>query len=478
MRKFALAILMPILLLSFTATAQDYSDVIRISRPDDLGSARFISMGGAFSALGNDIGAISMNPAGLAVYRHSEITFSTYYRATTTNTNYEGFQGSDYDGQLRFSQLGLVSHKNISNTSHFNFGLRYHRTNDYGFKHIAEGSNINSSVVDQWLILANFYAPNGESLADAGLLYEDMANDVGLIGYNNGQWNQYAGGAQVTQRQAYESSGGKGILGIDFAVQTDDTWNIGGSIEIPTLSYSTEEVYSESNYDASSSYDGLTWTNRYSLTGIGFQLKFGAIFTDKEIGRISAYVHTPTWWNLVQEGSSTLVGNYANSGGSTTSEQPFNAFNWQMTTPAKFGVGYAYVFEKNGLLSVDYAFQSMPFASVRSSEFPGSLDFINEDIADFVKPWHDIRIGGEMRFDQLFIRGGYHITTSPFTDDNQLASQYSGGVGFKDNRWGIDLAYSLRTRNNEFYFYAPELVNAVSRSEYGHFIVTTLYFRI
>lgn len=468
---------MPLLFVSTNVLAQDYTDLIRYSRPDDLGSARFISMGGAFSALGNDIGAVSINPGGLAVYRHSEVTFSSYYRATNTTTTYNGNSTGEFDGQLRFSQIGLISHKNLSNTSHFNFGLRYHRTNDYGFRHVAEGTDVRSSVIDQWLAAAEIFAPSGGSLADAGLLYEDMANDVGIIGYNNGQWNQYAGGNQVTQRQVYESNGGKGILGIDFAVQSDNVWNIGGSIEIPTLSYSTDEVYTESNFDASSSYSGITWTNRYSVTGIGFQLKFGAIYTPEDIGRISIYAHTPTWWNIVQDGGTELIAQ-SNSGGNIRSEQPFNTFNWQMTTPAKIGAGYAYVFEKNGLISVDYAFQAMPFASARSSEFPGSLDYINTDIEDFVKSWHDIRLGGELRFEKLFVRGGYHITTSPFEGDSQIASQYAGGVGYKDNRWGIDLAYSLRTRSNDFFFYSPEFVDAVSRSENSHFFVTTLYFRI
>lgn len=478
MRKLALVLLMPLLLASPIAFGQEYTDLIRFSRPDELGSARFVGMAGAFSALGNDLGAVSINPAGLGVYRHSEFTFSSYYRATSTQTNYEGYPASDFDGQLRFSQIGIISHQDVGDDGHFNFGLRYHRTNDYGFKHQVEASDIQSSVVDQWFAIADFYAPNGEDLSDQGWLYADMANDVGLIGYSGGQWNQFGGGSQVTQKQSFESNGGKGVLGIDLGFQSKGEWNFGASLEIPTLTYSTTEVYTESDYDASSTYSGMTWINENNMTGIGFQLKFGLLFTPKEMGRISAYVHTPTWWNIVQYGNTELRATERNSGSTFRSEQPFSTFNWQFTSPAKLGVGYAYVFEKHGLLSVDYAFQAMGFASAKSSDFPGVLDYINTDIEDFVQTWHDVRVGGELRFDEFFVRGGYHLTTSPFQEETQLANQYSGGVGYKANRWGIDLAYSLRTRNNEFFFYSPELVNAVTRSEYSHFIVTTLYFRI
>lgn len=477
MRTYAKVILISILSLPIGVFAQDYSDLIRYSRPDDLGSARFISMGGAFSSLGNDFGATSINPAGIAVYRHSEVSLSTYYRNTGTSTNYEGSPADRSDGQLRFSQIGLISHTQIDRDSHFNFGMRYHRTNDFGFDQRVNSDNINSSVVDQWFILADTYAPNGENLADMGLLYEDMANDVGLINYGASGWEQRAFGSAVTQSQSFESRGGKGIYAIDLGYQKDNLWNIGAALEIPTVRYTSNETYEESNYDAASDFNSLSWTNRYEVIGLGFQLKFGVIFTPEELGRFSAFLHTPTWWNMTQTGESTLTA-YPNNSGPATSFQPFNSFNWQFTSPAKFGVGYSYVFGKHGLISADYSFQAMKYTNADSREFPGTLDFINEDIEDFVQSWHDIRVGGELRLDNWFVRGGYHLTTSPFIDNNQLAQQYSTGIGYKDNLWGVDLAYSLRTRQNQFYLYSPVLVNPVDRTELTSYFVATVYFRI
>ena len=57
-------------------TSQSLSDALRYSTTYAGGTARTVGAGGAFGALGGDFGALSINPAGLATYRSSEITFS------------------------------------------------------------------------------------------------------------------------------------------------------------------------------------------------------------------------------------------------------------------------------------------------------------------------------------------------------------------------------------------------------------------
>lgn len=475
MRKFALAFLC--LVATLGMYAQNFNDVVRYSRPDDIGSARYMALGGAFSALGNDFGAVSMNPAGIAVYRHPEVSFSTYYRNTNSSTNHYGEEAAWRDGQLRFSQIGIVLHGNVDHDSHVNFGVRYHRTNDFGFEQRVDASNINSSVLEQWEGNANFFLPNGGDLYGAGLIYEGLAEEVGLLDYQNNRWNRTAFGSSIRQRQVFNSSGGKGVFGIDLGVQSNNRWNVGVSLEVPSVIYSYDEVYTESNYDAGSSAASMEWFNNYSIFGIGFQLKAGVIFTPEKYGRFSAYLHSPTWWAMTQEGESQLTSNFM-GGGSSTGFQPFNTYVFNMTTPMKLGVGYAYVFDKFGLISFDYAIQAMGFASVESPDFPGELDFINQDIDNFLTTWHDLRLGTEWRMGKLFYRGGVHYTTSAFIDGDDFAAQLAGGVGYKENKWGMDFTYSRLIRRNEFYLYAPELVEATSRTQVGHFFITSVYFRL
>ena len=60
----------------FSTSAQIVDDALRYSQIFYNGTARFNSMGGAFTALGGDISTLSQNPGGLGVFRSAEITFT------------------------------------------------------------------------------------------------------------------------------------------------------------------------------------------------------------------------------------------------------------------------------------------------------------------------------------------------------------------------------------------------------------------
>lgn len=56
-----------------SASAQGVLDAYKFSQSDLNGTARYLGMGGAFGALGGDISVLSNNPAGLGIYRSSEV---------------------------------------------------------------------------------------------------------------------------------------------------------------------------------------------------------------------------------------------------------------------------------------------------------------------------------------------------------------------------------------------------------------------
>lgn len=51
------------------AMAQTTIDGMSISQSDMRGTARYMSMAGAFTALGGDLSSLNQNPAGLGIYR-------------------------------------------------------------------------------------------------------------------------------------------------------------------------------------------------------------------------------------------------------------------------------------------------------------------------------------------------------------------------------------------------------------------------
>ena len=58
-------------LITYSIGAQGINEMINYSTSDLNGTARFKSMSGAFGALGGDLSAITINPAGSAIFNHS-----------------------------------------------------------------------------------------------------------------------------------------------------------------------------------------------------------------------------------------------------------------------------------------------------------------------------------------------------------------------------------------------------------------------
>ena len=57
-------------------TAQETYENARLMEQDLNGTARYVGMGGAMEALGADISTISSNPAGIGLFRSSNISGS------------------------------------------------------------------------------------------------------------------------------------------------------------------------------------------------------------------------------------------------------------------------------------------------------------------------------------------------------------------------------------------------------------------
>jgi len=68
-------------------TAQTTFDAAKIYEEDLNGTARYVGMGGAMSALGSDPSVISHNPAGIGTYRKSDINTSLSFFGTSVNTD-------------------------------------------------------------------------------------------------------------------------------------------------------------------------------------------------------------------------------------------------------------------------------------------------------------------------------------------------------------------------------------------------------
>ena len=64
-------------------------------------------MGGAFTALGGDLSTLSQNPAGIGVFRSSEISVTPQLFHINSTSSFNGIN-SDYLYDFNLNQIGIV----------------------------------------------------------------------------------------------------------------------------------------------------------------------------------------------------------------------------------------------------------------------------------------------------------------------------------------------------------------------------------
>ena len=119
-----------------TLNAQSLSEIMRISEYNtSFGTARTAAMGGAFTSLGADASSMDINPAGIAMYRRSEFSFSpslNIIRTTSDSHEPVGSIISERESRTRFNvnNVGAIFHTPINGKTltGLTFGLAYNRT--------------------------------------------------------------------------------------------------------------------------------------------------------------------------------------------------------------------------------------------------------------------------------------------------------------------------------------------------------------
>ena len=123
--------------VNFTTYSQSlgYEDLsIMFSRNDRNGSARFVAMGGAFGALGGDVTAMTINPAGISIFNQRNASIALQSKSTDYSTNYYGNSTTTQEDFFNISSVGSVlTFENISNDewSKLAIGVNYRILADF-----------------------------------------------------------------------------------------------------------------------------------------------------------------------------------------------------------------------------------------------------------------------------------------------------------------------------------------------------------
>lgn len=453
-------------LMSQSVMAQDVYDVARLSTSDLNGTARFIGMGGALSALGGDVTTAATNPAGIGIFRSNDVSVSG-------GSVMLGNKDMVKNNRASFDQMGVVFSSKYSNYSplrYLNYGVNYRkRTNffdSYGVGNVWNGdfSQTYSMAEMTYDMLDGRQMPMLAAMAvNSGALYVDKDNHYTGIPAADSYFNTIQKG---------------GISEIDFtlAANYNDQVFLGATVGYYDVNLTRSSYYTENNNDDGGYYDLY---NDYFTDGAGVDLKLGAIIRPiADSGfRFGVSIHTPTFYTLTDSNSAYMYV-YENNGKEIGSSGKYtDPMDYQLRTPWKFNLSLGHTIGNKLALGAEYELEDYSTIRIRTGEGLQSnyTDYVDNSCRDFLKTVHTLRLGLEYKpVADLSLRAGYNLQTAQynigayrslvdFTDmnvdtftDTQYENLFSlnrftAGIGYRIDQFYMDLGYQFSTQKSDFF---------------------------
>jgi long-subunit fatty acid transport protein len=421
MKKLFLAVMLCVAYISNSQTL-GYNDIgVLFSKENINGTARYNAMSGAFGALGGDITAIEINPAGAAVFLMSEFAASLNISNLETLASYYGNSELSENDITNLSQAGGVfvfnGYNSNSGWGKVALGFNFSIANDFENLWFTSGNSGFAPITD-------FYDSDPVVYINSdGQYFENMTD---------GRNNKYT---------------------FTFASEYNDNLYVGASISTYDVDFYQRFLIEEYNNDGTGNTLDVSQIQELFTFGDGVSFNLGIISKPNENVRLGLAYQSPIWYALSEDFYDFDVEVYESITDETFTDQSgINAFDYNLRTPGKLTGSFAYIFEKQGLISVDYIYKN--YSNIKLSKGPFSEE--NQNFNSDLESTGELRIGTEWRFDNFSLRGGYHIEKSPYKNalDSDDIEGYSLGAGFKFRGGKIDLSYQKYTNTAPYNIYS------------------------
>ncbi|MEM7086079.1 MAG: transporter [Bacteroidota bacterium] len=489
------------LAITSTTIAQNITDGLRYGNDFTTGTARFNAMSGAFGALGGDMSAIAINPAGSAVFLQNGATFTAAVKGVDSDALYFGNNTQSSENDLNISQAGGVfifeNGQENSNWQKFSLAVNYNQTNSHDNDLFISGLG-NTSIASffteqaQGISLEVLQLQNGENISDVysflgetqgtgaqnaflgfqGFIFDPVSEDPG-----NTQYVSNVGAGRFNQNYIHLSQGQNGKYTFNLGAQYSDNLFFGININSHIIDYEESTLLIESNSNQGSSVDRIQFENNLSVVGAGFSAQLGTIVKLNNV-RLGFTYDTPTWFVISEETTQYLETRRTVDNQSITeivNPRIINVFaDYNLRTPGQYTGSAAYIFGKDGLLSFDYSYKDFSNIEFSPSSDP-SFAIQNQIISNTLKGVSSFKIGGEYRIHELSIRGGLSYEDSPYQDDTILGDRqgFSLGLGYNLGNYTFDLAYSRAEQSRNQQLYTVGLTDtAAIDAVYNNFLFT------
>ena len=504
MKKTKFTLLLGCILSAPLAFSQTGVDAYRYSRTELSGSARSVAMGGAFGALGGDIAALHTNPAGIGVYRTSEVVLSLNFmqNRTTTNMVTSNLSNSGWENKRFTTSLDNIGSVFTFDAGPYggrlNLGFSYNKPFSYNNRYNVKGQGMSNYSLSNYIAqLTNRYNGVGVSEAELGN-FSGNAPWLSILAWNtylidpleSGNGNTYRptiSAGELTNNSMYIDERGS-IAQYSFSLggsMLEDRLYLGMAFVGGTIDYTLQSYYDESFYNSGAgSRRGFQLYNDLSTVGRGFNMKLGAIVRPIDALRLGIAYHTPTWYSMTDYFNATLtplniyyVDNDGNDKAAEPYDTPLNEYSYYtFRSPGKWLLSAAGIISNKAIVSFDWEITDYRKMSL---DYWGSSD-INSYIESDFRTVHTLRAGAEFRLlPQLSLRGGFEHRPGPMKTETKNAVYngeldiptagtipnftidkgsltYTFGLGYRfKNGFYTDIACALINYRADYYNFSP-----------------------
>lgn len=451
----------------------------------NFGTARSMAMGGAFASLGGDLASMSINPAGLGMYRRGEIAITPVMNFSRSETPGARPSSSSMpyrdNSKNRFAigNFGAVFnvYEGQGRLLSVNFGVGYNRMADYNYSYSYEfaGTDRTASIADA---LAVQLEAGGLTVGGNGITHGGASNwnidpffwpAVGayktfLVDRNeNGVWYpaEIGDNATIDGGAAVRSTGSAGEFDFSVGANWDNKLYFGFTLGIQNLYHKKRIFYGEGySYGGGNGYNtgdgavdadgrpldevmqsmGLNQTTTVDGTGVNFKL--GVIYRPTSSLRIGLAFHSPTFYSLDRRYglamSTVAIGptnadkddfrphEYTSDAGPEFQWEDSGDEGYEFVTPTRLMLGFSYTFDDKAVVSVDYERDWYNGIRVKQQPYlpygPGEEDY-KQDFKHYFKGSNMLRAGLEVRpLPVLAVRAGFGYCGSMLRDKNTVLS--------------------------------------------------------
>lgn len=452
----------------------------QLATEDLNGTARYVGMGGAMEALGADISTMGTNPAGIGLFRRSQVSASFGLVSQEDGKSFS--DGTKTNAS--FDQIGIVGSTRTGMHSYVNYGFNFHKSRNFDYVLSAAAEAVNGSAQNRQTTIKGMDGSLDTywGMSQVDKLYMYMIEDPttkALYTVDASNWDF---------NRAY--TGYIGEYDFNLSGNINNRFYLGVTFGVKSVHYNGYSEYFENLLPSSDpSLTSVLMTDDHRITGTGFDVKVGMIVRPIEESpfRFGISVATPTWYRL-KTSNTSRIGDVAQIGYDV---------KFRFNTPWKFGLSLGHTVGSELALGLSYEYADYTTCDMRAvtgSGYDWDGYYYDNSESDremkrlterSLKGMSTLKLGAEYRIDPMIsVRLGYNYVSPMYKTGAQrdqtlnspgtymasstdftnwkATNRITAGVGFTFDQFRIDLAYQYSMRKGDFYPY----MNGLSASYY------------